>query len=697
MSVLRILLLAAFIVTFGGFIWAMGGGFFRSVERTPLGLRIIQVAGAIFAAVHAVALITNAIGGPSAVVGLMLYAASVGLFWRCVWINRFAPLSLAFSHDAPDHLVTAGPYRLVRHPFYLAYLLAWTAGVIATTQPLLLPSLVFMAVLYRAAATIEERKFLTSSFAGEYRAYQARTGMFIPRVRRIPKVTLLAMLALLMAVPSLAGAASNPASNRPGQAAAPGDWLATGSLHTARSGHSATLLRDGKVLVAGGVLDVFDQTATPTAELFDPATGTWSTTGSLMAARAHHVAIRLPDDRVLVLGGYDRDIALSTVELYDPATGRWSPGSPMDPLREGFEATLLNDGNMLVTGGYNRVVRTYLASAEFYDPASDSWSAVASMGTPRAGHVATLLADGWVLVAGGTNGPNQGGLASAELHNPATNSWSATGSMTSTRDDDDFGRHAQVFPFGGVLAVGGYHQGVLNTAELYTPGTGTWSPIASMQAGRETQHTATLMADGTVLVVGGFDDSGPVATTEVFDPATGRWSATVPPAAARAGHSATTLLNGRVLVASGWGGTAVLASSELFTPVRHGRLVPVTPARVLDTRVGTGAPVGKLGANQVLSLQVTGRGGVPSSEVGAVVLNLTVTQPTASSFLTVYPAGTARPATSNLNFVAGQTLANLVVVKVGSGGKVNIFNASGATHVLADINAWSSARLRSLP
>jgi hypothetical protein len=118
---------------------------------------------------------------------------------------------------------------------------------------------------------------------------------------------------------------------------------------------------------------------------------------------------------------------------------------------------------------------------------------------------------------------------------------------------------------------------------------------------------------------------------------------------------------------------------------------PVTPSRILDTRVGNGAPAGPLGAAATLPLQVTGVGGVPVSGVAAVVLNVTVAGPTAQSFLTVFPAGESRPNASNLFFVAGQVVPGLVVAKVGVGGTVSIFNDAGTTHVIADVAGWFDA------
>ena len=119
------------------------------------------------------------------------------------------------------------------------------------------------------------------------------------------------------------------------------------------------------------------------------------------------------------------------------------------------------------------------------------------------------------------------------------------------------------------------------------------------------------------------------------------------------------------------------------TATSGARHTALTPARILDTRSST-----KVGPGATRELTVTGAGGVPADGVSAVVMNVTVTEPSAPSYLTVYPAGEDRPTASNLNFVAGQTVPNLVVVKLGSGGKVNFYNAGGSTHVVADVVGW---------
>ncbi|MBL8704257.1 MAG: isoprenylcysteine carboxylmethyltransferase family protein [Rhodospirillales bacterium] len=142
---------------------------------------IIERATAATILLHAVALLWFRDPAPWGTwSALALYAVSLVLFWWCVRINRAQPLSLAFSTDRPDHLVTRGPYAWVRHPFYLSYLLCWLAGVAATGQWLLLATVLAMGWIYRRAALAEEAKFAASPLAEAYRQYMTRAGRFVP-------------------------------------------------------------------------------------------------------------------------------------------------------------------------------------------------------------------------------------------------------------------------------------------------------------------------------------------------------------------------------------------------------------------------------------------------------------------------------------------------------------------------------------
>ncbi len=190
----------------------------------------------------------------------------------------------------------------------------------------------------------------------------------------------------------------------------------TGSLHDARGNHTATLLPNGKVLVAGGYGPAGQIGYLITAELYDPASGTWSATGSLANARMGHTATLLPNGKVLVAGGKGPsavpDYSGMGAELYDPASGTWSLTGSLSWPRADHTATLLPNGKVLVVGGASDVDRI----GELYDPALGTWSDTDYMADVRSHHTATLLPNGKVLVAGGYGpGGTSGYLSTAEL------------------------------------------------------------------------------------------------------------------------------------------------------------------------------------------------------------------------------------------------------------------------------------------
>ena len=346
------------------------------------------------------------------------------------------------------------------------------------------------------------------------------------------------------------------------QPCAGGAFFVTGSLNSARFDHTATLLPNGMVLVAGGETVPYP----PRAELYDPASVMWSVTGTLAPIeRDGHTATLLPNGMVLVAGGFsdvNGGIYLASAKLYDPASGTWRATGSLYDARAGHTATLLPNGMVLVAGGFNYGIGGYLASAELYDPASGTWSATGSLITARAGHTATLLSNGKVLIAGGSSGEP---LASAELYDPASGSWSATGSLNTAR----FDHTATLLPSGIVLVAGGYDNAsniAFASAELYDPASGTWSATGSLSTARRL-HTATLLPNGMVLVAGGGDDNlNPFASAELYDPASGTWITTGSLNTGRELHTATLLPNGMVLIAGGGDLTdgSYLASAELF-------------------------------------------------------------------------------------------------------------------------------------
>jgi len=222
------------------------------------------------------------------------------------------------------------------------------------------------------------------------------------------------------------------------------------------------LLRNGKVLVVGG--EGPTGAAVATAELYDPASGTWAPTGSLRIARNAHTATLLPDGEVLVTGGLGFSGDLASAELYDPTNGTWTATASLATARDSHTATLLPNGKVLVAGGFNSVALA-LASAELYDPANRSWRITGSLNNARYYQSATLLSNGSVLVAGGSKKTPHTIvlLANTELYNPTTGQWTFVGRLVTARDTHT----ATLLSNGDVLIAGGIGKGtILASAEL---------------------------------------------------------------------------------------------------------------------------------------------------------------------------------------------------------------------------------------
>jgi large repetitive protein len=354
--------------------------------------------------------------------------------------------------------------------------------------------------------------------------------------------------------------------------ASKGTWTLTGSMTQKRFLHTATLLQNGNVLIAGGG-------SSAVAEIYNPASGTFTPTGAMKVNRSSHTATLLNDGRVLIAGGEDMATnVLSSLELYNPVTGTFVLAGNMLFPRTDHTATLLSSGTVLLAGGRSGATAvTTLKAAETWSPVSGHSSSTAAMTMARAWHSATTLASGKVLVAGGSNA--DGVTNSAELYDVSSGHWTATGSLAQARA----GHAATLILAGRVLVSGGYAycpgvtptppaciDSALTAAEMYNPSTGKFTKTNSMLVARGAATVplaSVLLPDGRVLVPGGGLHSGSsIATAETYRPATAKFSLAANMHSERVGHTVTLLPSGKVLVTGGVDGDAgtSLATAELY-------------------------------------------------------------------------------------------------------------------------------------
>jgi hypothetical protein len=370
-------------------------------------------------------------------------------------------------------------------------------------------------------------------------------------------------------------------------------WEFLNRMSQARSGHTATLLNDGRVLVAGG----FNTNGVlNSAELFDPTTKTWTPASPMQIPRARHTATLLPDGSVLVVGGAT-DTAhpasiTETAEKFDPSSGAWTQVKSMNTKRAFHTATLMLDGSVLVVAGGPTGTLDGQLSAERYSPASDSWTSAGQTRVPHTRGTATLLADGTVLVAGGVqSGPEQDNPSEtlinySERYDPNANAWLELAVMQET----PFAHTATILNDQTVLVAGGRALATYNNAVRYDPSQETggdfppvWNVSNSLAFARS-NHQATRLNSGDVLVTGGFlncvDSTNPpggcassLISVELYhptpgSPVNGTWKNQEDMFNYRGDHTSTLLTNGSVLVTGGysWQAQGFLDSAELFWP-----------------------------------------------------------------------------------------------------------------------------------
>ena len=350
-----------------------------------------------------------------------------------------------------------------------------------------------------------------------------------------------------------------------------------------RDNHAATLLSDGRVLVTGG--------STPSgtlasAEIYDPATGAWSSAGTLAQARMNHTATLLPNGKVLVVGGYGANSFLSSAELYDATTGTWSPAAPLTYARVGHTATVLPSGRVLIAGGFNN--GAFPTVCETYEPSTGTWVLNGQLFLGRFFHTATLMPGGKVLLTGGDSA--SGRTPQSEVYSVTSSSSSLVGPMFQGRTNHT----ATLLPNGKVLVAGGNgNSGYLTSAELYDPATSSWTPTGGLSQAH-TFHAATLLPEGKVLVSGGTVPSTAPSTAELYDPATGAWTTLPSLLQGRGAHTATLLPSGRVLVAGGNGASGTLGSAEVYVPLTGAWTPTAQTARPVNDATLTLLPDGKV-------------------------------------------------------------------------------------------------------
>jgi large repetitive protein len=355
--------------------------------------------------------------------------------------------------------------------------------------------------------------------------------------------------------------ASPSATKSATPSSARGVWLSAGTMKTARDYHTATLLRNGKVLVAGGYSGPLGTVVLVSTELYDPATNRWSEAAPMLIPHASHTAALLPDGKVLVASGRSSGGDTVEAETYDPANDVWSKAGNLAVARTSATAIVLTTGRVLVLGGDG----TTNPGAELYDPGTNSWSQLPNTTTHHV-NVASSLSNGRVLVLGDLS--NWAYQFSAQ-YDPVSNTWFPIG-----RPAISFAS-AVLLRNGKVLFVRKFEPGDDRLARLYDPVSDNWTPAAPMEI-NGVWGTATALPGGRALVAGspmsggilGCRPGASCPNAEVYDAAKDAWTVTSGMATSRGEHTATLLANGKVLITGGYvpPDPDMTATTEIYDP-----------------------------------------------------------------------------------------------------------------------------------
>ncbi len=487
-----------------------------------------------------------------------------------------------------------------------------------------------------------------------------------------------------------------------------GNFVATsGQMQSSRYGQTATRSTTGQVLITGGISS---SGVVSSADLYSLASQTFAPANAMNVARWLHTATLLNDGTVLVAGGSDlvNEETLDSAEIYNPATGTFTLlSNTLSTARVGHTATLLNNGQVLIVGGYDPETGL-IADAELYDPPTQTFIDLGDTNAPRYEHTATMLQNGQVLIAGGETDPiPSAAFNTAEIFDLPSQTFTLVPvPMTAMRE----GHAAALLNSGQVLITGGDIPGTgsLNTAEIYDPPSNTFTAVASTMTVPRISHAMTALNGGKVLIAGGATDSGgssaALNTAEVYDPTSQTFTVVSNMTSVREHQTASLLNDGTVLEAGGTDGTNIFNTSELYMPSQLSGLasIAVTPAA---SSIGAGAQqrftaVGTFndGSTQTLSSVLWSSSSATVAPISGDTTNSGVAATAAQGITTITASAVGVGGSTTLTITA-PTLASITlspqdaVIPLGATQQftATVVYTDGSTQDLTSTVTWSSS------